>query len=253
MSRNALLTDRAEETDATRALIDPRRLAIEVHNEVRALEEDRDPFVDRAGTYYRSFVLGSMSVPAWVHVPKAAIDAGKPLPLVIALHGRDGDPGQFPFAYGAGLLRKLADEKQFILVAPSTYHLMTAPDAVPSIADELSLQYLIDPSRVYVIGHSMGALAAQAWATRYRDHLAGAVLLAGASEFVNEKRMAPTLLVAAELDPWMPRADLKHHADEAMRRGLPVELKIIPNTGHTLVVNEALPAAVDWLLQKRKP
>lgn len=251
-SRNALLGEHLSETDVSRALADPLELAPQVEREVKELESDRDPFVSRSGEYYRTFLVGSMSVPARVYAPKGVIESGQPAPLVIALHGAGGEEGQFMTAYGAGLLKRLADEKGFIVVAPSTYYVMTAPDAVRAFVEELALDYLIDRSRVYAIGHSLGALTAESWAARYADQLSAVVLLAGASDFPDKRDMSPTLMLLADHDPIFSLDSMKRVVEQAKRQRLPVEMRVLENTGHALLVNEALPDAVEWMLGKKK-
>jgi predicted esterase len=250
--RNALLSDQLSEAEVSKAMCDPLELSGQLEHEIAELEADRDPFVDRAGEYYRTFLIGSMAVPARVYVPKSVIEAAKPVPLVIALHGAAGEEGQFMDAYGAGRLKKLADEKQFIVVAPSTYHMMTATEPVRALVEELSLNYLIDRSRVYAIGHSLGALTTESYASRFPDQLAAACLLAGAATFPNNRDMSPTLLLLADLDPIFKLNDMNKITADTKRLGLPVETRVLEHTGHALIVNDALPDAVAWMLQHRK-
>jgi pimeloyl-ACP methyl ester carboxylesterase len=61
--------------------------------------------------------------------------------------------------------------------------------------------------------------------------------------------MSPTLIIAAELDGVVAAAGLEKSAQKSVDIGLPVELRVIPNYGHTLMVGVALPEALDWLFQ----
>ena len=65
-----------------------------VHNnpdlagEIEALEEGRDPYARRPGHLWRILEVGRRRVPARIYVP-GAVKAGRPLPLVVALHGAE--------------------------------------------------------------------------------------------------------------------------------------------------------------------
>jgi pimeloyl-ACP methyl ester carboxylesterase len=250
-ARNNLLSDQFSEAESARFTSDPLKLTREVAHEIQELSNDRDPFVGRAGDYWRTIILGSMHVPARVYAPESVIASGKPAPLVIALHGAGGEEALFMEAYGNGAIKRLADEKGFIVVAPSTYHSMTAPQPVEGLVQALSYDYLINPKRAYVIGHSLGAMTAQSYATRWPDRVAAACMIAGGTPFPNQKRMAPTLMIGADQDPILAGVgmNVKKVADEARRLGLPVEFRELPNEGHTLIVGDALPQAIDWLLK----
>jgi predicted esterase len=77
------------------------------------------------------------------------------------------------------------------------------------------------------------------------------VCIAGGPSRVPEGKIAPTLVMAAELDPIFPPRRLEQGAKVARERGLPVEVQVVPSFGHTLVVGARLPQAVEWLMGKR--
>jgi predicted esterase len=253
-ARNNLMADQFNEVDGARFTSDPIRLMSDVTGEIEQLENDRDPFVDRAGDYWRTILIGALQIPARIYAPKAAT-SGQPVPLVIALHGAGGEEALFMEAYGHGQIKRLADEKGFLLVAPSTYYTMTSPDALEGIVHALSYDYLIDPKRIYVIGHSLGAMTAQSFATRWPDRVAAVCMIAGGTPFPNQKRMAPTLMLGADVDPILAGVgmDLKKVSDDATRNGLPIEFRMIRNEGHTLIVTDVMPDAINWLLKHELP
>jgi pimeloyl-ACP methyl ester carboxylesterase len=128
---------------------------------------------------------------------------------------------------------------------------MTAPDVVEGIVHALSYDYLIDTKRVYFVGHSLGAMSAQAFGLRWPDRIAAACMIAGGTPFPTGKPMAPTLVIAADTDPILGGVGMnpKQVANDAIRAGLPVEFRELKNEGHTLIVGDALPQAIDWLLK----
>ena len=247
--RNALLTDRPTEVESSQFLIDPTTLLPEVSAEVEALRKGEDPYAGRLGDYWRAIPCGAMQVPSRVYVPKQA-NAGQPMPLVIILHGAGGDENAWFDATAAGEIKRLADRHGFIVVAPNTYWVMPNPNGLKGIVETMAVDYAIDPARIYVIGHSLGAMAAAGMATRAPDGLAGVVLIAGGSIPPNSA-ICPTLLIAAELDPLFPPHKLEGAAAEAKQAGLPVEFRLMRESGHALVAGEVLPEAVEWLLKRQ--
>jgi predicted esterase len=127
---------------------------------------------------------------------------------------------------------------------------MPNPNGLKGIVETMAVDYAIDPARIYVIGHSLGAMAAAGMATRAPDGLAGAVLIAGGSIPPNGA-ICPTLLIAAELDPLFPPHKLEGAAAEAKQAGLPVEFRLMRESGHALVAGEVLPEAVEWLMKRQ--
>jgi len=112
-----------------------------------------------------------------LHLPPA-YDGTTPLPLVLALHGGGGNPGNMARKTG---FSDLADEKGFIVVYPAGtgrfanflltwnashccgYALEHGVDDVgffKQLLEELQRTLAIDPARVYVTGHSNGAMMA---------------------------------------------------------------------------------------------
>ncbi|MFG0274894.1 MAG: hypothetical protein ACF8QF_07545, partial [Phycisphaerales bacterium] len=111
--------------------------------------------------------------------------------------------------------------------------------------------YDIDPARVYAVGHSLGAVAITSSGPEIADDLAAAACLAG-PVFIAPPPGAPALLlVAAELDPIAPPRRLARYVEMGTRAGISVEYRELAGQGHTLMVNEALPLAIDWLLERR--
>jgi predicted esterase len=250
-ARNELLQDRPAESDSAQFLVDPLALSREVDAEIEALQAGKDPFAKRAGEYWRTFPTSAMHVPARVYTPAQAT-GDEPLPVVIALHGAGADESMFMYGYGAGAIKRLADEHGFIVVAPGTYWMLPNPEAIEGILDALEFSYAIDRSRVYLVGHSLGALTAAGIAARHRDDVAAAVLIAGGS-FAGMRRSSPALMIAAELDPIAPPADVRAAAESARAAGLPVEFELAQHRGHILIVGDVLPRAVHWLMQHRAP
>lgn len=251
-ARNALIGDRPGETDSVRFLGDPVELAALVHAETDLLEARQDPYRQRVGEVWRVVVAGAMRIPTVVHAPPHT-QRGEPLPLVIALHGAGGDEMMFLHGYGNGRLRRLADERGFLVACPSAYWVIPNPRALPAIIDAVAANHPVDLQRVYVLGHSLGGMPAAAWAREHRDRVAAACVVAGAPPLPPDAETCPLLLVAGALDPIVPAERVQASIAAARDAGRDVHLRVLPDAGHTLIVGEALPEILDWLFAHARP
>lgn len=244
--RNSLLTDEPSVEQSSQFLADPNALAIQIEEEIAALESGRDPYHRRPGDYWRTIRLADKKIPIRVFAPDSATTE-QPVPLVIALHGAGGDENMFFEGYGVGRIKELAERQGALVVTPSTYA-FSKPEAFDALLEEVGDDYAIDPARIYVLGHSMGGGATTRLAAERTDKIAAACGLAGGSFRSKAERMAPTLIVAAELDKIIPAKRLAEGTKKAQEAGLPIELRTLDDYGHTLMVGKSLPDAWAWLM-----
>lgn len=135
---------------------------------------------------------------ALVHAPPE-VSGSRPLPLVLALHGGGGNPEQFK---PESDLDDLSDSEGFVVVYPAgtgvlPRTLLTWNAGVDccgyardndvddvgfllAVVDHVSERAPIDPNRVYVTGHSNGAMMSYRLAAEAADRIAAAVPVAGA-------------------------------------------------------------------------
>jgi len=253
-ARNKLLSDAPNPENTAQYVLDPVNLSKEIAAEIGALEKGSDPFNARKGDYWRVLKTGDKEIPLRVYA-SAALDLAKPLPLIIAFHGAGGDENMFMDAYGAGRLKQLADEHKFLLVTPLTYSFggATLGDSFDALLAAIGMNYSIDPKRIYVMGHSMGGgLTTSIVAARGAKIAAAAPICGFRGLPADTKDVPPMFVVAAELDPLATPKAVGPAAEAAKAAGFPVEYKMIPNYGHTLVVGEILPEAVAWMLAKAR-
>lgn len=174
-------------------------------------------------------------------------------PVLVALHGAGGNEHMFVEAYGAGRLGALAREQGFVVISPATVSLAQRPDALAALLEAAEAEVPVDRSRVFLLGHSMGAGAA--WAATLRDPGAVRAVVcvagpcgAGAAAAGTPGVRPPLLVMAGGLDPISPPVRLEAAAAQARDAGWEVEVRTLDVEGHTLVVGAVLEDAVSWLM-----
>jgi len=247
-ARLALLDDEPSPNSSAQFLVDPLELLRDVAAEASTIGRGEDPYSRRPGDLWRVLVLGRHEVPMRIFAPArlCAPDAA-PAPLVVVLHGAGGDENMFMDGYGAGAIRRLAEERGFLVASPQTTALAAHPRNLDTLVDSISLEYAVDRRRIYVLGHSMGAGAAAFFAGARVELLAAVCCIAGGSP-AGAERIAPTLVIVAERDHLVPAERLLSGLEPAIAAGLDLTVERVPDFGHTLVVTHRLAHAVDWLL-----
>jgi predicted esterase len=241
-ARAALLVDVPAPDRSAEFLSDPVRLAADVTREVAALEQGTNPYAGRRGDVWR--VLrgdGGVPVPVRVVVPPSR----RPLGVLVALHGAGGDENMFVDAYGAGVTPRLAAEANLVLVSPATTAFARSPATLDSLLAVLGREHRIDATRVYLLGHSMGAGAAAKLAGERPQRVRAAACLAGGAP-VTVAGAPPVLFLGAALDPVIPASRVKAAA-AATPTGTYEERA---QEGHTLMVGSGVRRAVPWLVSQ---
>jgi len=251
-SRLGLLDLADSQTESIALLTDYARLIVDLENECAEIEAGRNPYAGRAGDIWIGAPLvEDVYFPARIYVPQSALQKAS-MPLVIALHGAGGDENLFMEAYGAGIIKRLADEHGFAVVSPQASPLMDLGMAFDSIVKLMKALYPVDENRIYVLGHSMGAMMTGGMSAARHDRVAAACWLAGGS-FARGATIPPTLAIGASLDLIVPAARVRAVVDVAQRSGADIEYREVPNVSHVLMVGDALPEVVGWMLERRLP
>jgi poly(3-hydroxybutyrate) depolymerase len=183
---------------------------------------------------------GGRARTCWVYRP-SSVGAECPTPLLLLLHGSGGD--------GASLVRdwqKLADHEGILLAGPDALNRQAwkvpedGPRFLADVVGFLRSRYAIDEKRIYLFGHSAGAVfalvmgplesvffaAVAAHAGAFRDRAPLAVLS-------HVTRPIPVLFVVGTRDPFFSVEAVRETKDAFAARGLPTELLEIPGHGHS--------------------
>ncbi|MEQ1606584.1 MAG: PHB depolymerase family esterase [Pyrinomonadaceae bacterium] len=116
----------------------------------------------------------------YLFVPEK-LDAAKPVPLVVLLHGSGRN--------GMSLAEKwkdLAKKERFIIAGPDATASagwnvpLDAPDPLYDLIESLKAKYPINPRRIYLFGHSAGAIVGFYVALMESEYFAAAAVHAGA-------------------------------------------------------------------------
>jgi poly(3-hydroxybutyrate) depolymerase len=192
-----------------------------------------------AGQFWLALPTGERTTEVRLLAPQAVKD-GKPLPLVIALHGLGGSGHLFFEGYGRGAMVRECKKRGWLLVAP---HLRGSLP-VAKLIEEVDRLYPVDQKRVYLVGHSMGARQAVDLAGQAPRRFAAVAALAGGGPFKvsEELKDVPFFVAVGEKDsvPFAPgwARDLVPALDKAGVREL--TFKKYADIEHLLVVQAAL-------------
>jgi len=192
---------------------------------------------------------------------------------VVALHGLGANEDSFFDSY-AGAPVKLAEQYGFLMVAPLGYRpdgFYGSPtggstDAASRRRTELSEkdvletvrlmrgQYNVAPSRIYLIGHSMGAIGTWYLGAKYPEMWAALGLFSGFGNPAEAVRMKgiPQIVVHGDADATVNVAGSRAMVAEMKRLGVEVVYVEVPGGSHTDVVVPNLPKVFEFLAAHRK-
>jgi pimeloyl-ACP methyl ester carboxylesterase len=154
------------------------RLLGEAEAALRAVSAGRDYFGKaRPGEFWLTLADEQYTLPVRILAPDAVAE-GKPLPLVVALHGAGGSENMFFDSYGNGKIVELCRRRGWLLVAPRLSFFGPAMPWTRMIA-EIGKLYLVDARQVFVVGHSMGAVQAVNMAQQADNPLAAVAAVSG--------------------------------------------------------------------------
>jgi poly(3-hydroxybutyrate) depolymerase len=240
-----------------------------------AAKSGRDPFAGRTGDITRHYVFEPSGeiLPYRLYVP-TGYDKTRPLPLIVALHGLGANEGSFFESYGKRL-PLLAEQHGYIVVAPLGYR----PDGfygwgvgeppadlaarqlqerseqdVMEVLARVRKDYRIDPSRIYLMGHSMGAIGTWRLAAKYPDIWAAVAPISGSGAVTTVEKMQgiPQIVVHGDKDPTVPVTGSRTMVAEMKRLGMEVQYIEVPGGDHLSVVVPNLEAVVAFFDAHKK-
>lgn len=230
------------------------------------LKEGRNPLAEARGDLklvYRSSFDGKL-VPYRLYIP-TTYDKSKSYPMITLLHGAGGDENSFFNGY-RGLWPKEAEARGYIIVAVNGRGPIggygKANGGEQDVLDVTALvqqNYNIDPQRVYLAGHSMGAGGTWSVGLAYRERFAALAPMAGTrpsaalEAALKTGRKLPIIVVAGGKDPLAPVAGCREVAAQAKALGYEVKYLEYPEGDHSSPVSSAVKDVFDWFEAHRRP
>lgn len=230
-------------------VVHPDLLIDQLSDELVAVHGNRNPYTHYRGDLWRPFFIDDQPAPMRLFCPENREPPAAGWPLIIALHGAGGNEHMFFAAYGVGRIKHLAQQHGFVVACPQNSPFSGQGTIFDAIVDSIALDYPIDRSRIYLVGHSMGAAVALAWSKSRHDKVAASALIAGAGRLSPRDTLPPTLVIAPELDGLIAAKSIIDNAERAAAAGVKAEVREIKDYGHTLVVGHVLPEVIEWLLK----
>ena len=235
---------------------------------LKSVAAAKDPWLGRTGDLKRHYRLEAADeiMPYRLYVPKA-YSARKPMPLVIALHGLGQTEDSFFEAYG-NTLPKLAEQRGYIIAAPLGYRvdggygvaLGGGNDPAAARARALSEQdvlevlaqvrkhYAVDGTRIYLMGHSMGAIGTWAIAAKTPTQWTALGVFSGFGVASTAKTIAaiPQFVVHGDADPTVSVGGSRVMVAALKNVGAEVQYIEVPGGNHTNMVEPNFAAMFDF-------
>jgi poly(3-hydroxybutyrate) depolymerase len=174
--------------------------------------------------------------PYYLYVPSTV---KAPAPLIVMLHGSNRT--------GVTLVEKWKDvaKKEGVIIAgPDASDLkgwgwpQDGPDFLRDLVEELKSKYPVNPRRVYLFGHSAGAIFALQMSLMESQYFAATAIHAGAlrDDDMNlmdlAKRKIPFSIQVGDSDQFFPVKIVRATSDALKAKGFTVDLVEIPNHDH---------------------
>jgi predicted esterase len=215
----------------------------ELFTEAEALRaNEATPAMTGLSTSFRVTVpAAGKATPCRLSVPFRP-DPKKPLPVVVALHGMGGSENLYFEGYGAGCVVKACEKRGWMLVCPrGGLGFVGGPPPVSEIIDKLAERYPIDKSRVFLMGHSMGAAQAVDLAQQQAGKFAAVAVLGGGGRVRKPEAFAdlPTFIGIGSEDFAKSGATGLHKTlTDAGAKA--VTFREYPDVEHTVIVRAAV-------------
>jgi len=234
-----------------------------------AAANGKDPFAGRTGDFKRHYRLEPATeiLPYRMYVP-ASYDGARTFPLIVALHGLGGTEDSLLDGYERKLA-PLAEQHGYLVVAPLGYRVdgaygwgLSTPPADPAVRrlqdlseqdvmqvlERVRSQYRIDANRIYLMGHSMGAIGTWKLAAKYPDIWAalGPVSGTGAPATIERFRHIPEIVVHGDNDPTVAVSGSRNMVEKMKELGVDVKYIEVPGGSHSSVVAPNFAAILEF-------
>jgi predicted esterase len=223
-----------------------------------AIEKGADPFAGKHGDFhkaYRSNVDQTLQ-PYRLLIPETY--NGKPTPLIVALHGMGGDENSMFDAY-SNAFKPAVERGGFIAVCPkgrgtASMYRGSAEQDVMDVLAEARRDYNVDPSRIYLMGHSMGGYGTWSVAIDHPGIWAALGPISGGGDPAGMAMIAqiPEYVVHGDNDPTVPVAQSRMMVDAGKKAGANIVYIEVPGGNHMNVVAPQFAPMLEFFAKQKK-
>ena len=254
---------------------DPEKDFADAQAVLATVKAGKNAFATRTGDFKRHYLLDAAAeiMPYRMYVPTGYTGA-RAFPLIIALHGLGGTEDSFFDGYDKKF-PPLAEQHGYIVAAPLGYRVdggygwgvgNPPTDPVTRRAQDISeqdvmqvlqrvkQQYKIDENRIYLIGHSMGAIGTWKVAPKFPDIWAAIAPISGQGAPATLERIkhVPEIVVHGDNDPTVNVQGSRAMVAKAKELGIEVTYIEVPGGTHGSVVSPNFAAIFDFFDAHRK-
>ena len=239
-----------------------------------AVKGGKHPFTGRTGGFERHYAFEAAGeiMPYRMYVP-TGYNGTRALPLIVALHGLGANEDSFMDGY-AKTVPTLAEQRGYIVVAPlgfrvdGFYGFSLPTDASPAdrrrvelseqdvieVLKRVRAEYKIDDSRIYLMGHSMGAIGTWAIAAKHPTIWAALAPFSGLGNAASIEKFKhiPQIVVHGDADPTVNVNGSRTMVEAMKKLGVDHVYIEVPGGNHLDMVVPNLPKVFDFFDAKRK-
>ena len=254
---------------------DPDRDFAEAIATASAVTSGKNPFATKTGDFKRHYLLQTANeiMPYHMYVPKA-YNGSRAYPLIIALHGLGGTEDSFFTGYDRKV-PALAEQHGYIVAAPLGYRVdggygwglgqppadpvsrqsqQASEDDVMQVLKIVREQYKIDDSRIYLMGHSLGAIGTWKVAPKFPDIWAAIAPFSGSGNADNLERIknVPEFVVHGDDDRTVNVRGSRTMVAKMKELGIEHKYVEVPGGSHSGVVAPNLAGAFEFFDAHKK-
>jgi poly(3-hydroxybutyrate) depolymerase len=239
-----------------------------------AVKGGKHPFTGRTGGFERHYVLEAANeiMPYRLYVP-SGYNGTRAYQLIVALHGLGANEDSFMDSY-ARTVPTLAEQRGYIVAAPLGFRvdgfygfnvfndtstsdhrrLELSERDVMEVLSRVRKDYRIDDSRIYLMGHSMGAIGTWAIGAKYPEIWAALAPFSGLGNPATIERMKhiPQIVVHGDADPTVNVSGSRNMVAAMKTHNVDHVYIEVPGGNHVDMVVPNLPAVFDFFDKKRK-
>jgi predicted esterase len=224
-----------------------------------AVDAGRDPFAEKHGDVrkaYRSAVDQTLQ-PYRLFIP-TGYSPSRPNGLVIALHGMGGDENSMFDSY-AGAMKREAERVGLVVACPkgrdsASMYRGSAEQDVLDVLAEVRRDYKIDPTRIFLMGHSMGGYGTWSIAMAHPDLFAALGPISGGGTATGMAKIAhiPEYVVHGDDDRTVPVSQSRTMVEAGKKAGASITYVEVPGGSHTSIAAPQFGAMLDFFVKQHK-